>query len=227
MRVIGLSIVAGVTASASVTGSPLLLVVFVPCVFLVGIEVLEPLEQEVDHPDLTDSFPYARGPLFAQQLVAPAVALAGVGLVGATTVAVVESGHTSAAFALAIPIAWAGAIGAVVTTVRDSPDPPVVSSTSFFGADQGSDSPFALPEFAGFNSVITGAMPIALSAIAAGPVLAMRAQPDGSTVWRSILAVTLCVVALVWWVIRRDHWAVRLREFFAAGRHDATSGATG
>ncbi len=228
-RLVALACIAGASASASITATPLLLIVFVLAVFLVGVESLEPLAQEVDHPDLTDAVPYDRGRLFARLLGAPALLLAVAGLVGAATASLLEPTHAAAAFALAIPLAWAGAIGAVVTTVRDAPDLPIVATTSLFGGNQGGDSPFALPEFAGFNSLITGAMPIILSTTAAVPVFAMRAQPDVSTVWRSLLGVTLCLVALVFWVIRRDRWAVAVREFFAAGRTDlATTGnATG
>ena len=88
------------------------------------------------------------------------------------------------------------------------------------GADRGSESPFALPEFAGFRNVVTGAMPIVFSAVAAVPVYALSEQPSASTVVRSILGVALCLTMLCWWIIRRDRWALRIREFFAAGRTD-------
>ncbi len=129
----------------------------------------------------------------------------------------------SSAFVLAIPVAWAGAIGAVVTTVRDAPDPPALANTTLTGADRNVESPFSMPEFAGFSNIGTGALPIVLSAIAAGPIAAMRVQPDASTVGRSIVGVALCLVVMTFWVVRRDRWSASIRQFFVAGRAAGTT----
>ena len=69
----------------------------------------------------------------------------------------------------------------------------------------------------------TGATPIVLSALAAGPLVALRFEPGWPTAWRSAIGLALCVVVTVWWIVRRDRWAVAIRDFFAAGR---TAGAT-
>jgi hypothetical protein len=108
--------------------------------------------------------------------------------------------------------------------VRDAPDPPELATTTLTGADRDAESPFSMPEFSGFRSVATGALPVILSASCAGPVAAMRVQPDLSTVGRSIVGVALCLVVMTWWVVRRDRWSAAIRNFFAAGR--ATSGST-
>lgn len=218
LRIVGLAATGGACASLTVSSSPLLLIPLVGAAFLLGLETIEPLSQEIDRPDLTDTIPRARGWVFANHLVAPAGLLALAGLVAAIAATLVEPDHASAAFALAVPLAWAGAMGGVVATVKDAPDPPSVANVSVTGADRGAESPFALPEFAGFKSVGLGALPVAFSAISAVPVLALRFEPGISTVWRSVLGVALCLVVMVWWVIRRDRWAVSIREFFAAGR---------
>jgi len=227
MRIATLAAVAGASASLSVNETPLILVLFVGAVFFVGLECLEPLAQEIDHPDLTDAVPADRGWLFTHLLVAPAALLAIAGLIGAAAATAVEPSHAAAAFALAVPLAWAGAIGAVVTTVRDAPEPPGTEQTTIMGGPKGGESPFAMPEFAGFSNVITGAMPIVFSAIAAVPIVALSIAPEFSTVWRSILGVTLCIAMLLGWTRRRDRWAVKVREFFAAGRAETYgTGAT-
>lgn len=218
LRIAGLAAVAGASASLAVTSSPLLLIPMVAAVFLLGLETIEPLSQEIDRPDLTDTIPRPRGWVFANHLVAPAGLLVAAGLIGAGAATIVQPDHAAAAFALAIPLAWAGAMGGVVATVKDAPDPPSIANISVTGADRGAESPFALPEFAGFKSVGVGALPVVFSAISAIPVLALRFEPGVSTVWRSMLGVALCLVVMVWWVIRRDRWAVSMREFFAAGR---------
>ena len=219
-RLAGLAAVGGASASLAVTESPLLLIVLVTAAFFVGLEAIEPLSQEVDHPDLTDAYPVDRGWIFLHHLLAPAGLLAVIGLIAAGTATIMQPSHAPAAFALAIPLAWAGAIGAVVTTVRDAAQPASIAYTSVLGADRGSESPFALPEFAGFSNVVSGAMPIVFSGVAAVPVYALSEQPSASTVLRSILGVALCLAMLCWWIVRRDRWAVRVREFFAAGRTD-------
>ncbi len=213
------AIVAGGSASLALTQSPLLLVPMVAAAFVLGLESIEPLSQEVDRPDLTDSIPISRGLLFAHLLVAPAALLAVAGLIGAATAALVDPDHGAAAFALGVPLAWAGAIGAVVATVHDAPEPPGVAGITLMGAQRGVDTPFAVPEFAGFGNVAKTALPVLLSATCAVPVLALRLDPDGSTVWRSVLGVALCLVVMVWWVIRRDRWAASVRAFFAEGRN--------
>ena len=43
--------------------------------FLLGLEAMEPLSQEIDQPDRTDSLPIERGELLVRHLIAPAIAL--------------------------------------------------------------------------------------------------------------------------------------------------------
>lgn len=219
LRIAGLAAVAGASASLAVTGSPLLLIPMVGAGFLLGLESIEPLAQEIDRPDLTDGLPVARGWLFAHHLVAPGALLAVAALVGAGAATIVEPTHAPAAFGLAVPLAWAGAIGAVVAAVKDAPDPPAIADTTLLGADRGAESPFALPEFAGFSSVGAGALPVILSGVSALPVLALRFEPTFATVWRSIVGVALCLAVTVWWVVRRDRWGTAIRAFFAEGRN--------
>jgi hypothetical protein len=224
-RIVILAAAAGVAAAASLTWSPLLLIGFVIAVFLVGLESLEPLAQEIDRPDLTDAMPVDRGWLYANHLVAPAGLLAVAGLIGAAAAVVVRPDDVVGAIALGIPLAWTGAIGAVVTTVRDAPEPSAVASTTLVGADRGTESPFTLPEFAGAGNAITGAMPIVLSAIAALPILALRVESNASNVLRSVIGVALCLAMMTFWILRRDRWAIKIRAFFVAGR--AESGFSG
>ena len=219
LRIGGLAAVAGACASLAVTSSPLMLIPVVAAAFLLGLESIEPLAQEVDRPDLTDMIPHARGWVFANHLVAPAGLLAAAGLVAATAATIVEPGHAAAAFGLAVPLVWAGAIGAVVAAVKDAPDPPAVAGTTFLGADRDTENPFAMPEFAGISNVGAGALPVILSATCALPLIALRFDPTLTTVWRSVVGVALCLAVMVWWVVRRDRWGAGIRAFFAAGRN--------
>ncbi|MEL6891310.1 MAG: hypothetical protein AAFP84_06930 [Actinomycetota bacterium] len=217
-RMAALAALGGAAASWTVSSTPLAAIGLVVALFLVGLESVEPLAQEVDRPDLTDRLPVDRGRLFAHHLVAPAVLLGALGLIGAVGAVVVEPEHTIGALALAVPVVWGGAIGAIVTTVRDAPDPPSVASTTVVGRDRLAESPMALPEFAGISNTVTGLMPIVLSAIGSIPVFAMRLEASVSSAVRATVAVALCLAMLLVWIIRRDRWSLALRRFFTDGR---------
>ncbi|WP_420451833.1 hypothetical protein [Ilumatobacter sp.] len=225
VRIGAIAAIGGAAASLAVSESALLAVVVVGAAFLVGLEAAEPLAQEVDRPDLAEALPIDRGWLFAHHLVAPAALVALAGLVGAVAAAAVHPSHAAGAFALAIPVAWTGAIGSVVTTVRDAPEPLAVSSTNLMGAERGAETSLAPPEFAGMSNAVTGAVPIVLSATAALPVLTMRLDASSSTIVRSWIGAALALAMLVWWIVRRDRWAVSVRRFFAAGRAEAAGSA--
>jgi hypothetical protein len=217
-RIAMLAALGGIFASLTVSGSPLLAIGVVGAVFLLGLECVEPLSQEIDRPDLTDGVPVERGWIYAQHLVAPGGLVAGAALVGATAVAVFEPDHAAGAFAVAIPVAWAGAIGSVIATVRDSPQPSVVADTKLTGAARNTDSPLVPPEFAGAQNAFSSFMPILVSGIAALPVLAMRAEPTAGTAVRSAVGVALALLLLSIWIRKRDRWAIGIRRFIAEGK---------
>jgi hypothetical protein len=210
-----LAVVAGVAAALTYRSSPLFGAVMLGGVFLLGLECLEPLSQEVDRPDLTDARPIERGWIFAHLLTAPAVLVAVAALVGAGAAIVVEPSLAVGAALLAVPIGWAGAMGGVVVTVLDAPTP--TSDTTLLGLRR-DEASFVPPEFAGFSNVARAALPVVVSAVATAPVYVARFTGDAAAVARSVVGLGLFVAAVVLWVRRRDVWAVRTRRFFEAGR---------
>ena len=209
VRMSGLSIAAGVAAVAVLRGTTPAIVGIGLALYLFGLDAVEPLSQEIDHPDHTDGVPIVRGWLLARHVAAPAVAAIPFAVLGAVTVAVLEPGSWAAALALCVPVVWVGVTGAVISIVRDAPDPlqpPTASSAA------------VPPEFAGFTSTVRLLYPLAISALAGGPVLAAREQPGVGTVVRMLVAAALVLGAVVWWVRRRDEWRVKMREFLEAGR---------
>ncbi len=217
-RIGALSAAAGAAAHASVVWTPIFLVAMVLALYVIGLEIVEPLSQEVDRPDRTDALPVDRAALYVRHLVVPAIALVGVAAIGAAVVALLEPDAALAAVAIAVPVTWAGAIGAVATTVSDAARPASVQDTNVFGAERLQDNPFSVPEFAGVGSLGAGLLPLVWSAIAAVPVVAVESTPTASTVFRVWVGVSLCLGVLVWWILRRDRWAVATRRFFADGR---------
>jgi hypothetical protein len=175
---------------------------------LLGLDAIEPLSQEIDHPDYSDATPRPRGWLHLRHFAAPAVALVPFALVGAATVAVVEPGHALAALALGVPVTWAGAMGSIVSVVRDAPNP----------VEPSASSAAVPPEFAGFTSSVRFLVPLVVSSIAGLTALAMRESPTAGTGLRLSVLDVLLVAGVGVWVLRRDEWTKAWRGFLDAGR---------
>ena len=198
-----LTVAAGVAAVLVLRGTTPAIIALAAALYLLGLDAVEPLSQEIDHPDHSDGVPLERGWLLLRHLAAPAVGLVPFALLGAAVVIAAEPGAWAAALVLAVPIMWLGVGGAAVSIVRDAPDPlqpPVASSAA------------VPPEFAGFTSTMRLLWPLAVSAIATVPILAARELPTAATVVRSLAGLTLVLAALLWWVRRRDHLRRRWRR---------------
>jgi hypothetical protein len=202
----GLAGGSGLAAVALLRGTTPAFVAMGVLLFLLGLEAIEPLSQEIDHSGLTDALPVTRGWLHVQVLVASAGLLVPFAALGAAVVAVVEPTAAVAAFALALPVAFLGMTGAVVSAVRDAPNPVAA------------ESPFVPPEFAGFGNAMRVLVPVAISTLGALPAWAAREEPGGATIARSIVGIALVVAATLWWVTRRDRWHSAWRRFVAGAR---------
>jgi hypothetical protein len=183
--------------------------------FMLGLEAMEPLSQEVDQPDRTDSLPIERGELLMRHLISPAVALVPFAAVAAAS-AVAVLGTTRAiapAAILAVPMVLAGCAGGVVSIVRDAPDPTG-------GATQ---QAFVPPEMAGISSALRIGLPIVVSTLAAAAILLVR-QADrigGSLTGAALrggVGAFLLAFLVALWVRRRDRWRRKFRQFMADGQ---------
>jgi hypothetical protein len=222
LRMLALAIGAGACQAAVYRGTTPAVIGTLFLTFVLGLEVLEPLSQEIDQPDHCDSYPVERGVLLVHHLVAPAVVLVPFAAVGAVSAAVLASAgrpHPGGAFVvaglLALPTAFAGMAGAAVNVVRDAPDP-------FAAANQQNLLP---PEMAGVTTALRMLIPLAISAVGALNVLIVRAAvrrngPDDAipTALRTALAGVLVVLAVATWVRYRDRMRAKFRSFMAEGR---------
>ena len=190
-RIAALAVAAGVGGSLAVSSSLLFLLGLLAALFLLGMETIEPLSQEIDRPDRTDGLPIDRGLLYAHHLVAPAALLAAAAAVAAATASVIRPSDAAAAWAIAIPTLWAGALGPVVAAVLDSSTPIAVADTTLLGAPRDTDVSLMPPEFAGFSNALSTFIPVAISAIGVVPVVAMRADPSVATAGRIVVGVAL------------------------------------
>ena len=217
-RIASLAIVGGVCASLAASSSLLFLLGTLAALFLLGMEAIEPLSQEIDRPDITDGLPIERGRLFAYHLVAPAALLVVAAVLGAAAASILEPSHAAAAFAIALPATLAGAIGPMAGAVLDAPTPIAVADTNIMGTPRDTEQSFVPPEFAGFSNAFSTFLPIVLTSLGLVPIVAMRFDPSAGTALRATIGVALVFGLLVRWVQRRDRWGVAIRSFFEAGR---------
>ena len=138
------------------------------------------------------------------------------GIIGAGVAVAVDPDLGAMAFAVAIPMVWAGALGPVVVTVLDAPTPP--SPTTLLGTPRDAETSFVPPEFAGFSTAIKTLLPVVISAVGTIPVFVARFAEDAASVGRSLVALGLFTALVVVWVRRRDPWTAKVRTFMEEGR---------
>ncbi len=222
VRITVFAAMAGVLQAMVVRGTTPALIGTALMLFVLGLEVMEPLSQEVDQPDRTDGLPIERGELLVRHLIAPALTLVPFAVVAAVC-AVSVLGTTSAiapAFILALPTVLAGAAGGVVSIVRDAPDPTRTTQQAFVP-----------PEMAGLSNAFRIGLPILVSTLAASTVLLVRqAERLGTSTTgaalRGAIGASLLTLLITYWVRRRDHWRRKIRQFMADGQSYAKQRST-
>jgi hypothetical protein len=214
VRMTAFAAMVGVLQAMVIRGTTPALIGTALMLFVLGLEVMEPLSQEIDQPDRTDSLPIERGELLMRHLFAPAIALVPfAAIAAATAVAVLGTSRAIAPAAiLALPTMLAGAAGGVVSIVRDAPDP--TSNTT---------QAFVPPEMAGISSAMRIGLPILVSALAAATVLLVRrAEQLGTSVTgaalRGAVGALLLTFLVGYWVRRRDQWRRKFRQFLSDGQ---------
>ncbi|MGZ4673418.1 MAG: hypothetical protein ACXV8K_12215, partial [Ilumatobacteraceae bacterium] len=214
VRMTAFAAMAGVFQAMVMRGTTPALIGTALMLFLLGLEAMEPLSQEVDQPDRTDSLPIERGELLVRHLIAPAIALIPFAAVtAAAAVAVLGTRAITPAAILALPTVLAGSAGGVVSIVRDAPDP----------ARAGTQQAFIPPEMAGMASAFRVGLPILVSALAASTVLLVRHATTlhTSTVGgalRGAIGASLLVFLIAVWVRGRDRWKRKFRQFMSEGQ---------
>ena len=170
--------------------------------FVLGLEIVEPMSQEVDQPERNESFPVPRGHIMRLHLIMPALMLIPFAVIGALVAGVMQrdtSGAPAAIAILAIPVTFGGACGAVINTVKGMPDP----------LGQSAERLYMPPEVSGMTTMIRSVWPPVVSILACVPVLLVRNaeetgfNPIGAAV-RGAVGCTLLIILVVGWVHQRD-----------------------
>ena len=168
IRVLTAALVAAFAARGVWAGTTPLLIVAGGAAYVLGLDALEPLAQEIDHPTIADSLPVLRGRLALQHLVQPVIVTAVAGTVAAAVavgVAPSAIGWQVAAVTLIVAVPTAVA-GAAITVVSDQTvDAP--------------DAGLAQPEVAGPRLLIRLVWPPLVAVLGFVPLLVARAAVDG------------------------------------------------
>ena len=203
-RLVLLAVVAGAALRGAWTGTTPLVVVAGVAMFVAGLDGVEPLAQEVDHPSRRDSSPFEPGHIHLRHVPVCALVLLLTAAV-ATVAAAVELPGVAAvpigvAAAAAAPLALGGIAGALVSVLGG----PVTVN------DNWSLTP---PEAQGMRLAFRSAWPPGIAVLGALPVVAARAAVDEG---RSGLAAALAVAAGVAGLFVLVCGWVRVRDKIAA-----------
>ncbi len=167
LRLVVLASAAGLLCCGAWTGTKILIVPAGLCAYVAALDAIEPLAQQLDHPDREESVPRAGGALRVLLLAVPMVALSVLGLAGILA-AIAVGAPASIAFSVGLPVALATGVlaccGAAVSTIK-GPDVPV-------------DAAMLTPEIAGTRAIFRMGFPPLCAILGMVPVLFGRAAAD-------------------------------------------------
>jgi Family of unknown function (DUF6297) len=221
LRMALLAAVAGGAQVAAFRGTTPALLVATFAGFLLGLDVIEPFSQELDHPNLTDGLPHEPGWIYQRLLIAPAVVMLLFSLFGVATAWAIQ--RTAGSLSVGLIIGPAGALatmmGAVSNAVGGAPDP----STA------GNDAFFLPPEVAGVKFAVKALWPIMLAFLGVLPVLLVRTglrHGQGATALaiRSAIGTLAFAAVYAWWIGKRIAFKRSFRTMMEEGKSQARSG---
>ncbi len=205
-RLVVLGIVAGLAALGVYRGTTPLIVIAGVALYIAGLDAVEPVAQEVDHPDRQEAYDLPTGGLHLRLLVAPAVLMLFVGAVGVVAAAAATGGATltwEVGAILFAPAALAGLGGAVVSVIKGPP--PALSSQVAL-----------MPEAAGARAMGRLIWPPLIAVLGLLPVLSARtAVRHHHAVIGSTVTVVQLVILLVLGVGAWVRWQEEAHVWFA------------
>ncbi len=192
VRMVVLGAIAGASLVGAWAGTSTLVVVAGVALYVAALDAVEPLAQEIDHPDRWAGFPLAPGGLLLRHLPASLVVMVVVCVIAGAAGTVVGTAAVALplAAALVVPVAAASTTAAAASTSQ--------------GMAQPKSSFSAVPEAAGIALLFRNGWPIVLVVISLLPVLAARAAVDEGIAGAPVAAATaiipvlLAAIALFW-----------------------------
>jgi hypothetical protein len=216
-RMAGLGAIAGAAGAGVWRGTTPLVVLGALALYVAALDATEPVAQELDLPDRTESLPVARGELLLRLLPASVVVMLVVAAIAAVVGALIvgePAGWVVAA--VSVPVAAvAASVGAVMSTLSSAPGPSEVAT-------------MLPPEVSGMWETTRSVFPIVVAHIGWAPLLvavaAARGDTDvlGAAAGAAGLAAALLVPAIGWVRFRDD-----IRRWFQTAQQDAGAARAG
>lgn len=143
-RLVLLGVISGVVAHWAWDGILPVVAVAGLCGFIAGLDAVEALSQDADHPNLLAGFPRHRGRLANRQVIVPMIVVFILGIPGAALGALLD-GHGAPAFGFAavLLVCWAasGVLGAAINVAMGPPDMTTVLQSPELAAGRSALSP--------------------------------------------------------------------------------------
>jgi hypothetical protein len=199
IRLAVLGIVAGVATLEAWRGTTPLLVVAGICLYVAGLDAVEPLAQEIDHPDRRDGYALTNGDLQVRQLGPSVAVMVVVGLFGLLAAYIGSGGAVKAlevGAVMFVPAALTGLAGAAISVIQGAP-------SAFSSTDS-----MLPPEAAGARAVFRIVWPPAVAFAGVLPLLGGRHAGVGRSVVTATAGleppVLILAVLVGVWVRYRD-----------------------
>lgn len=204
LRLLLLAALAGAALRGTWSGTAPLVAVAGLAAWLAGLDLVEPLAQEVDHPSRRQLYRHPEGSLYVGLLLPSFVVSGLLGLVIGGVAVLPGAGQVPVGPGLAsgVAVALAGAAGAVLNVVAGQPS-------------HKSDLALMAPEVAGMGMVLKSVLPVVVAVAGALPLLVVEANRNAdrpllqgaTTAWAGVLVVVGLVLGYVhqreeisrWW----------------------------
>jgi hypothetical protein len=217
-RLVLLASAAGLALRGVWAGTTPLLVIAGVALYVAGLDAVEPLAQEIDHPTRSRSVPIERGEIHVRHLAVSVVVMAAVAVVGAAAALLVEPslGGLAVAAICVVPAALGSVAGAATSVLSGLPQ-----------VSAGDAWSLVPPEVAGMRIVVRAVWPPALAVLGTLPVLAARAaaengRPAASAAGAAAVGVVVVFVLVGSWVRSRDRmhawWRAAMDQTFPDGK---------
>ena len=195
--------------------------------YLVGLDAIEPLAQEIDQADRSSAIPRERGLLLLHHLPAPAVLLALFAVLGgAIGYALNRTGIALAVVAIvALPAVWAAGAGAVISVVGEEPEPSASDTNQMLP-----------PEVAGLRLMFRTVWPVVVCCLGTLPVIGARTaasrdlSPAAGAAQGTMAVLVIVVLTVLWLRFRepaRAWWRQMMQESQAESSRRAAARAGG
>lgn len=221
LRIVVLAVIGGLCLVAVHNGTTAAIVGSGLVMFILGLEICEPLAQEIDHGDRTDAYPRLRGLLYLRLLAPSALVMIPVSVVIVATMWFADDSSLTVAAIAALPAAVGGLAGACINIVSGAPDQ--INSTA-----QQNMMP---PEVAGTASLIKAIWPVVIATAGSLPMLAAREAMDNgqgapAAAARISIAIALLAALVGGWIRFRDDIKQWISNAAAESRGQQRTGAT-